>query len=220
MKDLFKKFSFLASIVTLILSAFTFTACGGDDDDALNGSSSTKGNVYTFEVYLDGDMDKFGIDGTVLAYDKENGHGKFKTDGGVVLDSYESGGFLDETAMYIAGYCRVFGNGLGLQARDFPTTSRHFSITSDGGCEKMEIKVSVYSNRKTTAMNMTSLDETAAMSIRVIGYMNGKKIDDKEFALDYIHSGSINMIIENGDSHGYLYRMNDGTIQYDIDEKW
>lgn len=195
MKDLFKKLSLMASIVALIMSAFTFTACGGDDDAPDGGGKSDKGNVFTFEVYLDGDTDKFGIDGMVEAYDKGNGHGVFKTTGGVVLDSYKNDGFGDWQDGGIAGYSRVFGNGLGAYGKDYPTTSKHFSISSEEGCEKMKLTISLYSNKMLSSSDILPLDENAELSIRIIGYVNGVKTKDNTAVYKYNHTGGIHVFV-------------------------
>lgn len=208
MKELLGKFRLAAWMAAVLLAGVTLTACGGDDDDEdiPGNNTEVKGKVFTFEVYLEGDADKFGIDGDIFAYDKGNGHGKFVTTGDVVLDNYPNDGFVDVLNGSIAGYTRSFGNKYGMSSRDHPTASKHFSISSEPGCEKMRISLQIFSNYMLKYQFPEIEDVNAELRVRIVGYADGKLIKDNTAVFKHTHMGDISVGLEGkSDGEGYSY---------------
>lgn len=49
MKDLLRKFSFMATMIALVMTGFTFAACSSDDDDDSGNGEMDKMGVFTVE---------------------------------------------------------------------------------------------------------------------------------------------------------------------------
>lgn len=204
MKYSFKKYSVIAWAVALILSGFTFTACGDNDDAPGDDHTPTKGNIFTYEIYLDGDVDKFGVSGEVYAYDKGNGKGVFTSTGDVKLDNFGNEGFAGVDG--IAGYCTSFGNAYSAVGMTNPTTSKHFTISTAKGCEKAEISFAISSNYYLSYQYPEIKDENAQIFIRIIGYIDGVKKKEGTAVFKYSHNGGISMgLPENSEHEGYSY---------------
>ena len=50
MKDLLRKFSFMATVMAIVMTGFTFAACSSDDDDSGNGNYGELEDVGLFTV--------------------------------------------------------------------------------------------------------------------------------------------------------------------------
>lgn len=202
-----KKLGFFAWVIALVLNGFALTACGGGNDDAPGDSPAPepeKGNVFTYEVYLDGDVDKFGVDGNVFAYDKGNGKGEFSSTGDVKLNSFGNEGFAGVDG--IDGYCTSFGNVYSTSGKENPTTSRHFTISTAKGCEKAEISFAIGSNYYLSYQYPEIKDENSQITIRIIGYVDGVKKKEGTAVFKYSHNGGISMgLPENSEHEGYSY---------------
>ena len=137
MRNFTRKFGFMAALVAMFMTTFTLVSCGGDDDvleDAPDVTQNDKGHVCSYEVFIEADLTKFAYDASILAWDEGNGKGKLTVTGDLNLDSVPDEGFLGPNG--IGGYGGSWGNGLWAFGKKNPTTSKHYSITTDKGCEK------------------------------------------------------------------------------------
>ena len=220
MKDFTRKFGFMAALVAMFMTTFTLVSCGGDDDmleDTPDVTQNDKGHVCTYEVFIDADLTKFAYDATILAWDEGNGKGKLTVTGDLNLDSVPDDGFLGPNG--IGGYGGSWGNGLWAFGKKNPTTSKHYSITTDKGCEKSTLRIDIFSNYHLNVLDKVVLDENATFTVRIIGYVDGNPVKDKTATFTYSQNVNVFMgLVEDAQNEGYTY--NDFLHQENDYIKW
>ena len=208
MKDFIRKFGFVAALVAMFMTTFTLVSCGGDDgvlEDNPGVAQNNKGHVCTYEIFIEADLTKTAYDAYISAWDEGNGHGKFTVAGGLNLDNFPSDGFLGPNGG-VAGYVESWGNGLHAFGQENPTTSKHYSITTEKGCEKSNLREDVYTNYHLYMLDKATLDENASFTIQILGYVDGKLVKDKTVSFTYCQVGSVTMgLVVEDPNEGYLY---------------
>ena len=208
MKDFTGKFGFMAALVAMFMTTFTLVSCGGDDgvlEDTPDVTQNDKGHVCSYEVYIEADLAKTAYDAYISAWDEGNGHGKFTVAGGLNLDNFPSDGFLGPNGG-VAGYVESWGNGLHAFGQENPTISKHYSITTEKGCEKSNLRIDIYPNLHLYMLDNAVIDKNASFTIQILGYVDGKPVKDKTVSFPYCQVGCVNMgLVVDDPNEGYLY---------------
>lgn len=208
MKDFTGKFGFVAALVAMFMTAFTLVSCGGDDgelEDNPGVTQNNKGHVCSYEIFIEADLSKTAYDAYVNAWDEENGHGRFTVTGELNLNYFYSEGFLGPNGG-VAGYTDSWGSALGNYAKENPTLSKHYSITTEKGCEKSSLRIDITPNYTLDILGKAEIDKNATFTIRILGHVDGKPVKDKTVSFTYSQVGCVTMgLVEDDPNEGYYY---------------
>ena len=209
--------------MTFVMTGMALCSCGGDDDviEDIEKPTEEKGHVFTYEIILNDDADKFGVGGEITVHDNQNNSSQMTTTGDVHLDNYKSDGIMDPTTGKIYGYGRIFGNEFSMYKPDYATTSKHYSISTNKTALGSQLGLIVMSNYMASFSYPVTVDKDAELSIHIIGYIDGVK--KKEGVVSYKYSCSGTLIMDLGDMWGDTeegYYITDNLTSETIKEYW